>query len=137
MKDYMQNYFKTHPEVHERKKEYDRKVRRQRPKHIENAMSSLRRARKLKATPLWANKVKIESMYLLATEKAEQTGIPHCVDHIVPLRGHISKIHVVCGLHVEDNLQIALRVDNQKKSCVVWPDMPEFIYTSEDSAHPS
>lgn len=68
-------------------------------------------ARKLQATPKWANKIAIESIYKRAAALSRATGIPHEVDHIVPLRSkHVS------GLHCETNLQILTRAENRKKS---------------------
>lgn len=81
-----------------------------------------RRAQKLRATPAWANKFFIEEAYDLA---ARRTAIK-CggyakwhVDHIVPLKSKI-----VCGLHVERNLQVIPAVQNMAKSNRYWPDMP-------------
>lgn len=62
------------------------------------------------ATPSWADEMAIEQMYALAARKSRETGIPHEVDHIVPL------IHPkVCGLHVEHNLQVLTRAENRAK----------------------
>ena len=63
------------------------------------------------ATPLWANKKKIKEFYAVAKMLTENTGIKHQVDHIVPLRGEL-----VCGLHVEYNLQILTKDENIRKS---------------------
>ena len=66
---------------------------------------------KLLATPSWANKQKIKEIYAERKNLTEQTGIPHEVDHIIPLRGID-----VCGLHVENNLQILTRQNNKNKN---------------------
>ena len=65
--------------------------------------SAKRRAKKLKATPKWANLEEIKKNYLNCPKDYE-------VDHIIPLQGKI-----VCGLHVENNLQYLTKVENRKK----------------------
>lgn len=124
MRTYMKGYYKDNPDQHEKHKQQDRVRNKARPKNVENALASLRRARKLQATPKWANKDKIRTFYDQAVELTKQTGMLHVVDHIVPLRGHIGRKLHVCGLHVEGNLQILDWIGNQKKSNVCWPDMP-------------
>ena len=59
------------------------------------ATSAKRRARKLNATPIWADLKAIQSIY----ERASEQGLT--VDHIIPLQGEN-----VCGLHVPLNLQL-------------------------------
>lgn len=56
--------------------------------------SALRRASKMRATPAWANLGKIKEIYQNCPEGFH-------VDHIIPLQNNL-----VCGLHVENNLQI-------------------------------
>lgn len=70
-----------------------------------------RRSAKDRALPAWANLEKIESLYKEARAMTEATGIKYEVDHVIPL---ISGM--VCGLHVETNLQILTRYQNRKKS---------------------
>jgi len=72
--------------------------------------SAERRARKLNATPAWANEFFIREIYDLARLRTKVTGIPWEVDHIVPL-----KSPVVCGLHVEHNLRVIPRSENKLK----------------------
>lgn len=69
-----------------------------------------RRASSIKATPLWADRQRIKSIYAKAKELTLLTGIKHSVDHIVPLQGRD-----VCGLHVEYNLQILTSSENSRK----------------------
>lgn len=70
-----------------------------------------RRALKKRATPPWADMNKIKRVYRRAAELSEETGIPHHVDHIIPLQNAM-----VCGLHVENNLQIITAEQNRRKS---------------------
>jgi hypothetical protein len=76
-------------------------------------------ARKLKATPAWADKAAIEMLYELARLQRELTGESVHVEHIVPLKGK-----TVCGLHWEGNLRLTGGSYNSRKSNVSWPDMP-------------
>lgn len=78
-----------------------------------------RRTAKLRATPIWADHVTIAAVYRACAATTRSTGIPHHVDHIVPLQSK-----VVCGLHVADNLQIIVGRENQSKGARHWPDMP-------------
>ena len=72
-----------------------------------------RKADKIRATPKWADMVKIRKIY----REARLVGLT--VDHIVPLRSPI-----VCGFHCEANLQILTNDENGKKANRTWPDMP-------------
>lgn len=68
------------------------------------ALKARRRARKLRATPIWTCKETVADFYL----EAQYQGMH--VDHIVPL-----KHPLVCGLHVEHNLQLLTAAENQRK----------------------
>jgi hypothetical protein len=81
---------------------------------------ALREARKLQATPKWANADKIQTFYDAAKKLSELTGVSHNVDHVVPLR-HL----LVCGLHWEGNMQVLTETANKSKGNRYWPDMPE------------
>ena len=70
-----------------------------------------RRRLRDKSMPPWANKEKINEIYLQARELTALTGIRHEVDHIVP-----TKHKLVCGLHCEFNLQILPKNQNRQKS---------------------
>jgi leucyl aminopeptidase (aminopeptidase T) len=61
-------------------------------------------------TPKWANKFFISEIYHLAKLRTRYLGVPHEVDHVIPLRGKN-----VCGLHVEHNLRVVPKAVNRSK----------------------
>ena len=69
-----------------------------------------RRAIERKACPPWADRKAIAAVYAEAVRLEQETGIPHHVDHIIPLRGK-----TVCGLHIAENLRAIPAADNLKK----------------------
>ena len=75
------------------------------------AKSGKYRASKLQAIPEWADLTEIERIYLNSRDMTKYTGVKHHVDHVVPLKGKL-----VCGLHVENNLQIITAKENNRKS---------------------
>ena len=81
-----------------------------------------REARKVNATPKWANRFFISEAYALAKLRTKMLGVVHHVDHIVPLKNKL-----VCGLHVEANLQVIPSLENCVKNNRYWPDMPESV----------
>lgn len=84
------------------------------------AVQKERECRKRQAVPLWADKEMILEYYSEARKLTDETGEPHHVDHIVPLTSDL-----VCGLHVQDNLQVLPQRLNQIKKNSWWPDMPD------------
>jgi 5-methylcytosine-specific restriction endonuclease McrA len=70
-----------------------------------------RQKRIKKATPVWANLEEIRQFYVEAQRLTKETGIPHEVDHIIPIKGKL-----VSGLHVPANLQILTEKENQTKN---------------------
>jgi hypothetical protein len=84
---------------------------RQKNKEVMLAHNSKRRARMLQAMPPWLDTKDFVSIYADASRISKETGIPHHVDHIVPL---VNKW--VCGLHVPWNLQIIPAKENQRKN---------------------
>lgn len=84
------------------------------------ASKARRRAVKLQRTPKWLTPADFERMaliYDLAKGMEFATGIPHHVDHIIPLRGKL-----VSGLHCPSNLQIITAAENCSKSNKWNPD---------------
>jgi hypothetical protein len=78
------------------------------------ASNAKRRADKLNATPKWLSQEQLDEIlhfYIEAQEKTKLTGIPHHVDHIIPLKGNN-----VRGLHVPWNLQVLTESENCKKN---------------------
>jgi hypothetical protein len=72
----------------------------------------MRRAKRLKATPAWADLAAINAIYAEAARmnREHTEGGPWHVDHIIPLKGK-----TVTGLHVETNLRIVSRKENLSK----------------------
>ncbi len=62
------------------------------------------------ATPPWADRDKIKALYDEAKALTRSTGVLHTVDHVVPLKGEF-----VCGLHVQNNLQVVTHAENMRK----------------------
>lgn len=72
---------------------------------------------RIKATPPWADFVAIKAIYAEAQHRADTTGVPHEVDHEIPLQ-HPN----ICGLHVATNLVIRTAKQNSAKSNRWNPD---------------
>lgn len=68
-----------------------------------------KRVRRMRRAP-WASAEAIADMYRQAKTLSAQTGVPHHVDHVIPLLGEF-----VSGLHVETNLQILPAAENIQK----------------------
>ena len=85
-------------------------------RHLRNTNKAKRRALEYSATPAWANKEHMESLYLISSIN-RQGGYDLHVDHIVPLQSAL-----VCGLHCEANLQLLPASDNISKGNRWWPN---------------
>lgn len=97
------------PEYAERVREAIHEWRKENP--AKNAAHSAKRhAAKLQRTPAFGAQDLIPIFYEVARSATERTGIPHHVDHIIPLRGRN-----VSGLHVFNNLQILTASENSSK----------------------
>ncbi len=98
--------------------EYRRKYR-EKNRGLVNLWDANRRAAEIRAIPKWANAFFISEAFDLAKRREKATRFKWHVDHIVPLQSEL-----VCGLHVEHNLQVIPASMNMSKSNRVWPDMP-------------
>lgn len=63
------------------------------------------------ATPKWADPIKMAAIYCERARIQAKTGVPHDVDHIVPLQGAL-----VCGLNWEGNMRVVQSSINRMKS---------------------
>lgn len=80
-------------------------------RHVYNSAKRLRKAGIKQATPPWASRQMILSVYRACDFLNRTSGARWHVDHIVPLRSKF-----VCGLHNEFNLQILPELENLAKS---------------------
>ena len=97
----------------ERFAEYRKQWKKDNPGKV-NAKTARRRAARRNAMPKWLTKEQhqeITAFYDEAARLTRETGIPHEVDHVIPLQGK-----EVCGLHVPWNLQILTQSENRHKS---------------------
>lgn len=78
-----------------------------------NAITARRQAKKIRATPKWAELNLIANVYRQAALRGWH------VDHVVPLNSRL-----VCGLHCWANLQVLAPSENCSKGNFHWPDMP-------------
>ena len=78
-----------------------------------HALSLVRRRQLalVRAIPRWADLKAITAVYIQAAALGRETGVPHHVDHIYPLRGKLC-----CGFHVAYNLRVVTAQVNQMKS---------------------
>lgn len=77
---------------------------------IRRTAKAKRRASELNRNVTWADAAKIREVYALARMLTEATGVPHHVDHVLPLQGKL-----VSGLHVHNNLQVLPGIENTRK----------------------
>lgn len=85
----------------------------------------IHRAQTKRATPPWADMKAINLLYTKARRLTQWMGELYVVDHIIP------KINpLVCGLHVENNLQILHWRENAKKGAM-WPDTQLNLFGEE------
>jgi 5-methylcytosine-specific restriction endonuclease McrA len=97
----------------ESKNAYKKKYKAANP-DLYKELTNARRRRFREATPKWLtaeHKMEVRLKYRLAIELSRRLGVPHAVDHIVPLQGE-----EVCGLHVPWNMEVITQEQNLKKS---------------------
>lgn len=103
-------YRKRYPD---KQKEQYQKLKLENPSVL-TAKCARRRAMKKNAHVEWANQFFIGEIYHLAKLRTKATGFKWEVDHIYPLQSDL-----VCGLHVENNLQVVpLKVNRAKQNKV-------------------
>jgi excisionase family DNA binding protein len=73
--------------------------------------SAIFRASRAKRLPAWADRIAIRAVYAEARRLTDAHNVTYHVDHVVPLHGAL-----VSGLHIENNLQILRKFDNQSKN---------------------
>lgn len=109
--------------------------------------AAMDRARNKNAVPDWLTKddeAAILKKYQLAVDLETVTGVPHSVDHIIALKGICRKTwlasgrrfrkHVVCGLHVPDNLDvIPLGINREIKRDWFDSDWPAWPIDEEEA----
>lgn len=113
-KDLVKNYMVEYREINKDRISEINKLwvenNKERVREYKNYINAQRRANKKCAFVKWANHKKIKDLYKKARELTLLTGIPHHVDHIVPLCSPI-----VSGLHCEQNLRIIPYCENISK----------------------
>ena len=90
------------------------------------AYGAKRRAAKLRSVPKWANLDEIQSFYKEARSRSLKSNVKYCVDHIIPLQHDL-----VCGLHIEYNLQVLTQSQNSQKSNNFVPGPLWFIQDND------
>lgn len=96
-------------------------IRKRRPsKHHQHKSGWARRQSEYKAAPPWTDKNAVAAIYAQCKAMNKRDGPKSwAVDHIVPLNHPL-----VCGMHIDVNLQIIRYNENCIKSNNWWPDMP-------------
>lgn len=86
-----------------------------------NAHTAARMAHVKRATPAWLTPEERQAIvrcYKEAARISDETGVPHQVDHIIPLRGATAS-----GLHVPGNLRVVTAAENARKHNKMMPEL--------------
>lgn len=83
-----------------------------------NFATSNWRAALLRRTPAWVNLADVYGVYAECARRSKETGVPHHVDHVIPLQGK-----TVSGLHVASNLRVITARENVRKRNIFDPDL--------------
>lgn len=121
--------YRERPGMQEKKALYMADYRKRNPEATAE-LNARRRAAKGQAIPPWGKeqtKQAFKELKAAAKILEQASGVKYHIDHIVPLKGKIHGIHVVCGLHVYNNLAVVPALDNLQKNCTTWPNMPDEI----------
>lgn len=102
-------HVKTKPEYVVGPKKYKDRTPEQKGRWVAYVIARQKRIKK--ATPAWTDLNAVKQFYIEAQRLTKETGIPHEVDHIIPIKGKL-----VSGLHVPANLQILTEKENQTKN---------------------
>lgn len=103
-------FYERNPQAIERNRQrLSQHYRDNKPAYYAKRMKRI--AAQLQAMPAWADPKAIVAIYEDCLAKSAETGVPHEVDHIIPLQGKL-----VCGLHVQDNLRVITASENRSKS---------------------
>ena len=95
-------------------KESQKRYRQSKKGKVTNINKTSRRRAKIKCPLSLGDKEQIRLIYEECYRITQETGIPHHVDHIIPL--------ALGGLHHPSNLQILTAEENMKKGCKLISD---------------
>lgn len=102
---------RSNPHFRARERQRSKAVYRQNPDYyLAKGSESARRKARTFGTLSPEHKAEVVAFYREARRLTLETGVPHEVDHIEPLRGKRS-----CGLHVPWNLRVITQAANRKK----------------------
>lgn len=93
-----------------RKNNIKRKAAKGKRKFVE-MLAQMGSKRIKRVTPPWSDLKAIAAVYAERDRLTEKTGVPHHVDHIIPIKGER-----VTGLHVAANLRVIPATENIRKN---------------------